>query len=56
MFAELQLTSQDKQSGFYVIIVMSSSESEYNQLIVKLRRGSGKDQQGMAPKAKGLKA
>ena len=24
--------------------------------IVKLRRGSGKDQQGMAPKAKGLKA
>ena len=25
-------------------------------LIVKLRRGSGKDRQGMAPKAKGLKA
>ena len=24
--------------------------------IVKLRRGSGKDRQGMAPKAKGLKA
>ena len=24
--------------------------------IVKLRRGSGKDWQGMAPKAKGLKA
>ena len=27
-----------------------------NSLIVKLRRGSGKDRQGMAPKAKGLKA
>ena len=25
-------------------------------LVVKLRRGSGKDRQGMAPKAKGLKA
>ena len=25
-------------------------------LIVKLRQGSGKDRQGMAPKAKGLKA
>ena len=25
-------------------------------VIVKLRRGSGKDRQGMAPKAKGLKA
>ena len=25
-------------------------------IIVKLRRGSGKDRQGMAPKAKGLKA
>ena len=31
---------------------------EFNKLknIVKLRRGSGKDRQGMAPKAKGLKA
>ena len=29
---------------------------EYSQTIVKLRRGSGKDRQGMAPKAKGLKA
>ena len=26
------------------------------KLVVKLRRGSGKDRQGMAPKAKGLKA
>ena len=25
-------------------------------IIVKLRQGSGKDRQGMAPKAKGLKA
>ena len=25
-------------------------------VFVKLRRGSGKDRQGMAPKAKGLKA
>ena len=28
----------------------------YVCIIVKLRRGSGKDRQGMAPKAKGLKA
>ena len=28
----------------------------WNELIVKLRRGSGKDRQGMAVKAKGLKA
>ena len=27
-----------------------------SSFIVKLRRGSGKDRQGMAPKAKGLKA
>ena len=26
------------------------------EIIVKLRQGSGKDRQGMAPKAKGLKA
>ena len=28
----------------------------YGKDFVKLRRGSGKDWQGMAPKAKGLKA
>ena len=31
-------------------------ELEIYKYIVKLRRGSGKDWQGMAPEAKGLKA
>ena len=30
--------------------------AEMDAIIVKLRRGSGKDRQGMAVKAKGLKA
>ena len=33
-----------------------TSVSFFSQIIVKLRRGSGKDWQGMAPKVKGLKA
>ena len=39
--------------------IIFHSENEklpLNLLIVKLRRGSGKDRQGMAVKAKGLKA
>ena len=36
--------------------VFDNAEYIYNIIIVKLRRGSGKDRQGMAPKAKGLKA
>ena len=36
---------------------LSSDEDRVSsRVIVKLRRGSGKDWQGMAPKAKGLKA
>ena len=33
---QLQLTSQDKQSVFYVIMIVSSSESEYDQFITKI--------------------
>ena len=42
-----------------MINVLHHSDSAYrvsSKTVVKLRRGSGKDRQGMAPKAKGLKA
>ena len=42
-----------KYGTFYNEKVQVGIFSEY---IVKLRRGSGKDRQGMAVKAKGLKA
>ena len=47
MFEEVQLTLYVTQRGSRMHAMLQ---------IVKLRRGSGKDWQGMAPKAKGLKA
>ena len=43
-----------KTTGCYVINAGLKKISD--ELIVKLRQGSGKDRQGMAVKAKGLKA
>ena len=43
--------------GYYAYIVQGLYEPNGNIFnIVKLRQGSGKDRQGMAVKAKGLKA
>ena len=44
-----------EQSGFEPHLDFGQ-RLDSNRLIVKLRRGSGKDRQGMAPKANGLKA
>ena len=38
------------------INILKKSDNTQKNIIVKLRQGSGKDRQGMAVKAKGLKA
>ena len=67
---ELYEMKSEKRRGSYLLIPAPMFHNKdkkghyYNNIIlwvwvwvfVKLRRGSGKDRQGMAPKAKGLKA
>ena len=64
--AQSREQDQGQEKGFQNILCPSTTclSIHYMQrrfwfldpLFVKLRRGSGKDRQGMAPKAKGLKA
>ena len=50
------LGSEDRRVSQILKIKQAQTGNKYSWLIVKLRRGSGKDRQGMALKAKGLKA
>ena len=43
-------------TSFILLLRIFATSYATNKIFVKLRQGSGKDRQGMAPKAKGPKA